>query len=100
MGMEKPDWGRRKGGRVVDTALLSWESGFLKIREKLCHSVDFIFQINSTRTAREGCLPKEDQNNSNVLREVSLAAVIFYGGLITLPPVPLRDKDLRLQSPA
>jgi len=28
--------------------VLSWESGFLKIREKLCHSVDFIFQINST----------------------------------------------------
>jgi len=24
--------------------------------------VDFIFQINSTRTAREGCLPKEDQS--------------------------------------
>ena len=61
MGMEKPDWGRRKGGRVVDTALLSWESNFLKIREKLCHSVDFFFQKNSTRTAREGCLPKEDQ---------------------------------------
>ena len=29
------------------------------------------------RTVREGCLPKEDQNNSNVLREVSLAAMIF-----------------------
>ena len=75
---------------------------------KVLRPVDFIFQINSTRrqpahikwTAREGCLPKEDQNSRSVLREVSLAAVIFNGGLITLPPVPLRDKDLRLQSPA
>ena len=40
------------------------------------------------KTVREGCLPKEDQNNNVVLREVSLAAMIFNGGLITLPPVP------------
>ena len=40
------------------------------------------------KTVREGCLPKEDQNNNVVLREVSLAAMIFHGGLITLPPVP------------
>ena len=26
--------------------------------------------------------------------------MIFNGGLITLPPVPLRDGDLRLQSSA
>ena len=62
---------------------------------KVLSAVDFIFQINSTRTAREGCLPKEDQNSSSVLREVSPAAVIFYGGLITLPPVPLRFECLQ-----
>ena len=72
---------------------------------KILRPVDFIFQINLTRqpahikwTAREGCLPKEDQNSSSVLREVSPAAVIYHGGLITLPPVPLRYKDLRLQN--
>ena len=91
-------WKNISGMINQDAAVLSWESGFLKIREKLCHSVDFFFQKNSTRTAREGFLPKEDQNSRSVLREVSPAAVIYHGGLITLPPVPLRYKDLRLQN--
>ena len=68
--------------------MLPWESGFLKIPQKSLPFCWFFFQKNSTRTAREGCLPKEDQNNNVVLREVSLAAMIFHGGLITLPPVP------------
>ena len=44
-----------------DAAVLLWESDFLKNPQKVLRPIDFIFQINSTRTAREGCLPKEDQ---------------------------------------
>ena len=43
-----------------------------------------------------GLPPEGRPKCSIVLREASLAAMIFYGGLITLPPVPLRDGDLRL----
>ena len=73
---------------------------------KVLSAVNFIFQINSTwRRAHKKVdsprgLPPEGRPKSYiiVLREVSLAAMIFNGGLITLPPVPLRDKDLRLQN--
>ena len=70
--------------------MLQWESDFLKNSQKVpLTNAGWVVELIKDKinvaggnlpkkwTAREGCLPKEDQNNnSNVLREVSPAAVI------------------------
>ena len=74
--------------RNEDAAVLPRESGFLKIRKNLCHSVDFFFQKNSIKTVREGGLPKEYQKYISCFTRGFPRGDDFSAAASLLPSVP------------